>query len=281
MARSGALDYFDYSDSSKGTSAKAAVMNPWLVVGGAALGSIVIFGDMAKDWFSDEGTDVSPAVTCSNPRYIVRNGTCRPKEETVVEETLEQVSTGTFTAEQMDSEVLLAVAAAASGEEGAGTGSSAAGAAAAILNETPVSEQDLQNIVSAAERAKEERSTAIAAAAENVAQQFIESNVPLSNGYVSVGRGYCEDDQNRVMTNWQKYTGEDVNACKRYCDNAAGCVGISFAQHHSNGSGLCHLHGAKDKPDDSWTAHAHGSAATEITSSATAYGHYQCERNIS
>lgn len=95
--------------------------------------------------------------------------------------------------------------------------------------------------------------------------------------FTELGKGYCEDNQGRVMTNFQKYTGESLQKCKDYCYNDSGCVAISYAGNHSNGKGLCQMHGAS-RPDSSWTPHAAGSAATEVTRSQGSWGHYSCHK---
>ena len=95
--------------------------------------------------------------------------------------------------------------------------------------------------------------------------------------FTELGKGYCEDNQGRVMTNFQKYTGESLQKCKDYCYNDSGCVAISYAGNHSHGKGLCQMHGAS-RPDSSWTPHAAGSAATEVTRSQGSWGHYSCHK---
>jgi hypothetical protein len=95
--------------------------------------------------------------------------------------------------------------------------------------------------------------------------------------FKSLGRGYCVDDSNQVMPNYQKYTGTSgsLDQCEEYCQELSGCVGLSYAQHHSVGSGLCQLHGASKGPDSSWQVHAANSPATKITK-ATGPGNYEC-----
>ena len=54
-------------------------------------------------------------------------------------------------------------------------------------------------------------------------------------------------------------------------------MAITYASNHSNGKGLCQLHGAS-RPDPSWTPHATGSAATEVTRSYGSLGIYSCHK---
>lgn len=112
---------------------------------------------------------------------------------------------------------------------------------------------------------------------DSVIAIFNQASTEVDGDFKSLGRGYCVDDSNQVMPNYQKYTGTSgtLNQCKQYCKAQSGCVGLSYAQHHSVGSGLCQLHGAQTGPDPSWQVHAAGSPATTITK-ATGPGNYEC-----
>jgi len=102
------------------------------------------------------------------------------------------------------------------------------------------------------------------------------SSVSATRTWVNLGVGYCRDGQHLVMQNYQKFTGQSLAQCKTYCDDAAGCVSITYAGSHSNGAGLCQLHGAANAPDSSWTLHSGGSAATTVTEASGNWPHYAC-----
>ena len=89
--------------------------------------------------------------------------------------------------------------------------------------------------------------------------------------YQNLGIGYCEDNQGRVMANFQKYTGESLQQCKDYCSRDKKCVAISYSENNEKKKGLCQMHGAS-RPDNSWTPHAAESAAFEVTRSQVSWG---------
>ena len=92
--------------------------------------------------------------------------------------------------------------------------------------------------------------------------------------FINLGSGYCQDDQHRVMPNFQKF-GEALEKCKDYCQKDSGCVAISYAAQHIRGNGLCQLHGAS-QPDSSWEAKSFESAATDVTKSQGSVLAYSC-----